>query len=94
MKKSPSKADLQRQVVEAIAGQAHSYHFAEKLISKAGENVLMGSGVILTITALGGKALIDPVLIRDGLSKETIEAIKEDLRKSYKLATLYKPTGV
>jgi hypothetical protein len=51
----------------------------------------MGSGVILSMTFLGGKEVFEPVMIRNGLSKETIEAIKADLVRSFEYATEMKP---
>jgi disulfide oxidoreductase YuzD len=50
----------------------------------------MGSGVVMHLSILGGEDVIEPVCIRDGLSKETIDAIKADLKRSYDLATLLK----
>lgn len=85
--------DLERKLKEALAGQAHVYHFAEVGISKASTDHLMASGVVLTLTALGGREICEPVLIRDGLSKETIAALRADLQRSFELATLYKPKG-
>ena len=86
----PTRADLERKVQEALAGQAHTYHFASQSIGKASTAHMMSSGVMLTLTALGGREIISPVLIRDGLSEETIAAIKRDLKRSYDLATMYK----
>jgi hypothetical protein len=87
-------AELERKLREAEAGQAHVYHFADCYLDKASTKHLMSSGVILTLTVLGGREICDPVLIRDGLSEETILAIKADLRRSYELAVMYKPKGV
>ena len=87
-------ADLQRQNVELLAGQVHQYHHADHYIGGASIDKMMASGVVLTITALGGRKIVEPVLIRDGLSNETIEAIKADLRRSYLLAVQMKPKGV
>jgi len=87
-------AELERKLMEAEAGQAHVYHFASQTIDKASIDSLTGSGVIITLTVLGGREIHRPVLIRDGLSKETIEALKADYLCSYELATLYKPKGV
>lgn len=84
-------ADLERQLKEALAGQVHTYHFADAGIDKASTKHLMGSGVMLTLTVLGGREICTPVLIRDGLSDETIAALKADFVRSYELATLYKP---
>lgn len=87
----PTKAQLKRQAMEFLSGQAHVYHFADAAIGKASVKHMMASGVVLTITALGGRELVAPVLIRDGLSEETIDAIKSDLRRSYDLAVRLKP---
>ena len=84
-------AELERKLSEALAGQAHVYHFAEAELLKAGTDKLAGSGVILTLTVLGGRKICEPVLIRDGLSKETIAALKGDLVRSFDVATLFKP---
>lgn len=91
--KAAQIAELTRKAREAEALQAHVYHFADAAIGKASTDNLMASGVMLTLTALGGRELITPVVIRDGLSHETIAAIRADLRRSYELATLYKPKG-
>lgn len=87
-------ADLERQLGEALAGQAHVYHFADATLHKASTDCLLGSGVIMTLTVLGGREICSPVLIRDGLSPETIAALKDDLVRSYGLATQFKPKGV
>lgn len=86
--------DLERKLQEALAGQAHVYHFADYSLHKASTDHLMASGVIVTLTVLGGREICNPVLIRDGLSKETIEALRADFRRSYELATHYKPKGL
>ena len=59
-------------------------------IPKAGEP-LHGSAVILTLTAIGGREVVGPVAIRDGLSAATIAAIQDDLRRSFELATMVNP---
>ncbi len=86
-------AELERKLREAEAGQAHVYHFASQTIDKASTNSLMGSGVIITLTVLGGREIFDPVMIRNGLSKETIEALKADFVRSYEDAIEFKPKG-
>jgi hypothetical protein len=85
--------ELERKLREAEAGQAHVYHFASQTIDKASTNSLMGSGVIITLTVLGGREIFDPVMIRNGLSKETIEALKADFVRSYEDAVEFKPKG-
>jgi len=89
LKTKPSKNDLARKIFELEAQLPHVAPFAYKCIDKAGTNHLMASGVILQLTTLGGREIISPVLIRDGLSTETIEAIKLDLRRSHKLTVLH-----
>jgi hypothetical protein len=86
-------ADLERKVLEAKAAQVHNYHFADANIDKASTRHLMGSGVIMTLTFLGGKTVMEPVLIREGLSEATIAAIKADFKRSYDLAIMWKPKG-
>ena len=85
--------ELERKLGEALAGQSHVYHFASSSINNASVDHLMGSGVILTLTVLGGREIFSPVMIHDGLSKETINSLKDDLLRSYNLATAFKPSG-
>ena len=86
--------ELQRQLCEAKAGSAHVYHFADKGLDKAGQKHLIGSGVVVTMTVLGGRELFAPVLLRDGLSDELIASLRADLARSYELAVMYKPSGL
>ena len=96
MKTKPVKTtrvELERRLREALAGQAYVYAHAERGVDKASTQHLMGSGVVMTLTVLGGREIFQPVLFLDGLSDETISAIKADLLRSYNLATLQKPRG-
>lgn len=88
--KGPTKADLARKVMELTAQLASTYHFADAALHKAG-SPLVGSGVLLQMNALGGRELISPVVIKDGLSPETIAAIRKDIQRSYELAVMFKP---
>lgn len=90
-KPKQTKADLRRKVAELESQLACSYHFASMELHKASN--LMGSGVVITLTALGGKQLIVPVTIRDGLSHETITALRADIVRSWESATELKPKG-
>ena len=63
----------------------------QMLIDKASTDRLSGSGIIITLTALGGMKVVGPTMIRNGLSKETIEALKGDFRRSYEDAIVFKP---
>ena len=85
--------ELERKLVEAQAQQIHNHHFASVGIEKASINKWMESAVIITITTLGGREIVAPVAIRNGLSDATIKAIQEDLLRSYNYATELKPKG-
>lgn len=91
--KPKTRADLQREVTELKAQLAHVYHFASAELHKAGTDRMMGSGVLLQLHANGGRELILPVMIKDGLSADTIEALQRDLARSYELAVAFKPKG-
>lgn len=84
----PTVEQLQREVMELKAQRATAYTCASTAIEKAGVKHKMASGVLLQLTAVGGAEIIPPVMIRDGLSVETIDAIRADLKRSLDLATL------
>lgn len=86
--------ELERKLKEALAGQTHVYMHACEGVSKAGRDRFMGSGVVITLTALGGRELIPPTLLRDGLSDELIEALIKNFHYGYEMSTLYKPKGI
>lgn len=90
MKKRLTKKDLERQIIELKGQLCSSYVFADKEITRASTKYLQGSACMVSIYALGGKEIMAPVAIRDGLSKETVDAIKRDLKRSYDEATLFK----
>lgn len=89
-----SRQTLRQRIKELEAQIASTYHFADATIEKAGQNHMMASGVLLELTALGGRQLINPVVIKDGLSETTIAAIRADLRRSYEQSVSFKPKGV
>lgn len=91
MKKPVTKADLERKVKELEAQLVHQYHFADRQIDKAGMKKTFGSAVIMELTFLGGQKVFEPVAIKDGLSDETIAAIKADLKRSYERTVEFKP---
>ncbi|MDI1362565.1 hypothetical protein [Methylotenera sp.] len=86
----PTKLQLLRENLELKAQMAHAYHFATASIDRTSTKHLMASGVLLQLSGIGGKELIHPVMIKDGLSDETIAAIKADLKRSYDLAVMFK----
>lgn len=88
--KRKTKADYEREIMELKGQIASTYHFAAATLNKAGD-CLMASGALLRLEAIGGRELIPPVVIKDGLSQATIDAIRADLIRSYELATSFKP---
>lgn len=83
-------AALERKLFEARAQYAATLGKAFDAVEKAGSDY-HASGVIVQITALGGKEVIPPVMIRDGLSAATVKALQGDLSRSFELATLVNP---
>lgn len=88
-KAKPTRQQLERKILELNAQLFHVYHFANTEIHKASTDKMMASGVLLQLTAIGGKEIINPVMIKDGLSPETIEAIKKDLKRSHDLCVMF-----
>jgi hypothetical protein len=91
MIKKPTRQELERKVFELESQLVHRHHFATRSIDKAGTKKFMGSGVIISLVGLGGREIIEPLCIRDGLSDETIAALKADFARSYEIATMFKP---
>ena len=81
----------EREVLELSASLPITYHFSSSNLHRASVERLMGSGVVLQLTGIGGKELINPTMIKDGLSKETIDALLKDIARSYESATIFKP---
>ena len=92
-KKKPTRAELELRLAHMEAQLASTYHFADANIERASQQHFTASGVVLELTAYNGKEIIPPVMIKDGLSDETIEAIRADLARSYDLAVMFKPQG-
>lgn len=94
MDQSALIAELQRRLRDAEAHQIHRYHFASKEVEAFNMDRFMGSSVIIEITAQGKKSQLSmgPVAILNGLSQETIKAIKADLKRSFDYASELKPS--
>jgi len=84
-------ADAEAKARAYLAGQVHQYHFADIAVGKLNTRAFAGSGVILTLESLSGTVLVDPVVIRDGLSDELILALRRDFYRSFELSTTFKP---
>lgn len=92
--KQKTRAQLQRENLELHAQLVHRHHTADYNIDKASTERMFGSAVILQLTGLGGKEIVEPIAIRDGLSNDTIEALRRDIERSWKVTTEMKPKGV
>jgi hypothetical protein len=91
-RKRETKATLERKIKELEAQLSATYHFADANLKQVASKNYTGSAVIVEITALGGCEVLQPVAIRDGLSKETITALRADIARSYELAIMFKPS--
>ena len=89
MKKT--RKQLETRVLELEASLASTYHFASKNIAKLSNDYLMGSGIVISITHLGGKPATLPFMIADGFSSETLIALQGDILRSFETATELKP---
>lgn len=92
--KKPTRAELVRKILELNAQLIHVYHFADQYLDNIRPGSYVGSGVLLQLSAIGGREIIPPVMIKDGLSTETIAAIRRDLARSYAEMTVFQPKGV
>ena len=54
----------------------------------------MASAVVLELTGLGGREIIPPVAIVNGLSQDTIDCIQQDIARSWEWKTQMKPKGI
>ena len=70
---------LTRERDEALAQIPYRHAFASNALHKLSTDRLLGSGVILSLTLLGGQQPFEPVMISNGLSNETIKALRNDL---------------
>jgi len=85
-----NQQDVDRSITTQKAQHYSTYHFAYKNIERLNNDRLRGSGAIITITHLNGKACVEPVMIKDGLSDETIKAIQADLKRSQQSMDVFK----
>ena len=83
--------ELQGKLFVSEASQLHNLHFASADIQRTHNSKMQGSGVILSIKALNGADIVKPTMLVNGLSQETILAIKADFCKSYEYTIALKP---
>jgi hypothetical protein len=85
--KQKTRAELARRIVELEAQLPCNYASASENIKKAGKAHFMLSGVMVYLHALGGREIVPPFMVADGLSDETIAALKADIQRSYAQCT-------
>ena len=84
--------ELEYKLAETSAMLIHNLHFSAAALDKCSTDKMQGSGVILTIAALGNKKIVNSTMIANGLSKETIQSLKADMVRSFEYTTELKPT--
>lgn len=94
VKKSELIAKLQRRVFDVEAQLPCSYRAFARALDDATQDKLKASGVVISITVLGGRQVGSPVMIADGLSAETIAALRADVARSFAQATIPAPKCV
>lgn len=91
--KSQRIVELERKLYESSSYHSYRHHLASRALDNLSTDRLMGSGVILSLTKVGGEKPFEPVMISGGLSKETIAALKADLARSFNYNIELKPEG-
>lgn len=93
MKKTNKKTnkELLHRIKELESQLAHGYYFAGEALNKLDIAHLIGSGVLMQLFVNGESEAKVTIMIKDGLSIETIKAIKNDLIRSYENAIEMKP---
>lgn len=84
--KIKTRAQLLQQVADLEAQLNCAYGSAMSTIDKTGNKHMMASGVLVRLCAIGGREIVTPFMVTDGLSDETIAALKADIRRSYNLS--------
>lgn len=69
----------------------HTYHFAGNELLKCGTDRYMASGLIIEIKNLSGKTVVMPFMIKNGLNNTTINALLDDMQRSFDDAVGFKP---
>lgn len=59
-------------------------------LKNCGVNRYMASGLVITITNLEGKEVVEPFMCQDGLEESTISALQQQIKKTETLALISK----
>lgn len=92
--KQNTRADLVRKIQELEAQLLSSYGAASDGIVKASTGHMMASGVIVRVHALGGREIVPAFMVADGLSLETVAALRADIKRSYELTKAYNESRI
>lgn len=76
---------LQQEILVLRSSDIGAYKQALHDIKTLNGGRYMASGLIITITDLSGKVVLNPVTVTDGLSTSTIDSLTADIRKSLNL---------
>lgn len=89
MKKT--KQELKRELEILKADSFHALTTAYKAIDKCSSKNYMASGITITIKNINktNSIICEEFCILDGLSDETIQTIKNDIKRSYDLKMAY-----
>lgn len=73
-----------REINEAVCSSIYKYHFASIELIKLNNKRFLGSAVILGgVYSLSGKELMKPLTITDGFSNKTINALLDDIQRTF-----------
>ena len=85
-------AELERKLFERESQLPHNAFYLSNSLEEYVE--LKGAGVIVTFQQLGSESKAGPVLIRNGLSLETVRALQKDIRASWEESVMFEPKVV
>jgi hypothetical protein len=92
MRKRKTMKELNHEIDELKAMFSQRYVSSSSELPRLSTDKMMGSGVFMRLHKIGQAEPFIDVVIRDGLSHRTINAILDDLQRSYDLATMSKPS--
>jgi hypothetical protein len=86
----PTYAQLEQQLKTMQALQISTLKEALRHLTteNAGASCLMASACVVSITDMTGAAIVPPFGIRDGLSADALQALRDDVKRSIALAQL------
>lgn len=70
-----ARAEIKEMEAQTISRLLAAYNN----IQNAGKSRMMASGVIVSIHALGGREIVPPFVVADGLADDTIAALRRDV---------------